>query len=380
MLTERHEQKLNRLRDELTTHTAFSNWTESSRVRFLAEVFIREIIRSERSIETIITQNQIETAGGAFLDSIAIESGIVRLPQRKAADATDNVSISRAGDAGSTTVPQGTRISALSSNQGALINYQTLADVALTNTQTSFVGVEAEVEGPQSNIGSSLLQVIDFTPASGVTITATNSKPITNGRYEETDAELRFRLVSSVAAAVPGTILALRSFLDSSSEIISHRIEERPNEVIITIQPREISNSGFVTASLQEALRLQVPAGTTVTLQLPAILAANVTANIAVRPGTSVTVIKQNVAALIIQYINGKTIGSPIRRRDIDDIIRSQDQVTSHSISTLQGQMYNYEISNVTERTIAVDSNSDTLEGEGAYLFIPGSIVINGSS
>ena len=106
MLTERHEQKLNRLRDELTTHTAFSNWTESSRVRFLAEVFIREIIRSERSIETIITQNQIETAGGAFLDSIAIESGIVRLPQRKAADATDNVSISRAGDAGSTTVPQ----------------------------------------------------------------------------------------------------------------------------------------------------------------------------------------------------------------------------------------------------------------------------------
>lgn len=378
MLTERHEQRLNRLRGELSSHTAFTNWSESSRVRFLSEIFLRELTRSERTVETLLEQNQLETASGAFLDSIGIDYGIVRIPERKASDTTNNVLVSRSGSAGSTAIPLGTRISAHSSGMKQGIAYKTLADLTLTNTQSLYVSVQAENAGPQTNVGSDQMKVIDFTPAAGVTITVTNSRPIINGRFEESDQELRFRIVSNVSAAVSGTRLSLMSFLDGSNEVISHQIEERPNEVIIVIQPRQLTNAGIVTQSLQESLRTRVPIGTTVTVQLPAIVAANITVAIAVRPGVSATVIQQNISALINQYINDKVIGQPLRLFDIETILQSQEQVRSFSITTFQGQVYNYEVSSVINRVF--DANEGLLRGEGAYLFIPGSITVNASS
>ena len=378
MLTERHEQRLARVRDELSSHSAFTNWSESSRVRFLTEVFLRELTRSERTVESLMSQNQLETASGAFLDSIAISHGVTRIPARKASDPTDNVSISRSGSAGTSVIPQGTRISSNSNNLRAGISYKTLADLSLTNTQSLFVGVQAEQEGPQYNIGSSQMNVIDFAPAAGVTITVTNSRPISNGRFEESDQELRFRIVSNSTAAVPGTRIALQSFLDSSAEVISHRIEDRPNEVIITIQPRQLLNSAVVTAALSEAISNQVPLGTSVTIRLPSIIAANITVNIAVRPGINLTVIQQNVSALITQYINDRIIGEPLKKSQIESIVRSLDQIRNFSFSTFQGQLFNYEIGSVIERVF--DADEDELRGTGSYLFIPGSIVVNASS
>lgn len=127
-------------------------------------------------------------------------------------------------DANGATVPSGTIIS---SSSDATIRFQTTADVIVPPSSTATVLMEA-LEAVAIQPAAGTLTVIS-TPVFGL-VSATNLTTATAGRARETDGELRFRMLSTSAAAVgtPEGIFTAISDVDSVTYV---SVQENFNDV-----------------------------------------------------------------------------------------------------------------------------------------------------
>ena len=205
----------------------------------------------------------------------------------------------------------------------------------------------------------------------------TNLYPIANGTDQETNADLRFRIASKMAGRVPGTRLSLTSFLDASPEIISHRIEERAGDVLLLVQPRELQNIGPTAASLQEQVLDLVPLGTTVSIRLPQILAANVTVEIARQEGPGGQGVLDHIANRIRRHIRSLTIEQPLRRDDVTNIAEEIALGSAHA-ARFDASVQNVRASRVSAERFATPP--DEISSPEPYLIVEGQIRVNAST
>lgn len=102
------------------------------------------------------------------------------------------------------TIPAGTRVRAL----GGTTEYITVeTGVIPAGEYEVTVQARAAEAGPEANVDAGTLSVIVSTTASA--LFATNRAPISNGRFEETDAERQARFADYIESLARGTVAAL---------------------------------------------------------------------------------------------------------------------------------------------------------------------------
>jgi len=374
-------EDLNILREQLAGHTGFTNFasasSESSLMGLMFQKMINQVASTERHVDALLSQHTLEGATAVYLDAFAARHGIVRIPAARATDrSTTNVQITASGHTATHVIPAGTSI--MATRDGSDVHYETLAAVSCTTgTPTQPAFVQAMSTGPAYNVGSrSLNRIVDESVAYGVTLTVTNLRPISNGRDEEMDDGLRFRIGSKMSGP-PGTRLALISFLDASSEVISHRIEELDGEIRLLIQPRDLADLGPTASALYEKIKALVPLGTVVKVRLPVVLKAHVTVNLSVVAEPDQT--SASITSAIKAHINRLMIGQSLSVADIRDIaIRFGGPRQTSSIAM------SYAVMNVEMTSGGVQRVSGNVRiiGDGMdepYVITPGWIEVNAS-
>jgi hypothetical protein len=373
-----------RMKEQLRSHTGFTNFgvSSSSIVGLMFRYMTDELANTEQEIERLISQHTLESAYGIYLDQFAVKYGVIRIPAAKAVDRTGaNEQISATGlPAAGYTIPVGTSITPIHDQSG--IVYETISSLALSpdaqDEDTGFVNLEAKSPGPEFNVGSNTLQGISLPNIPyGTALSVTNLFPIHNGRNMESDEDLRFRIGSKMAGRVPGTRLSLLSFLDSSPEVISHRIEERGNEILLLIQPRELQNIGPTAAALQAEISQLVPMGTTVSIRLPVILVANVTVEIPRQEGGISQGITDHIQNRIRRHIRSLTIEEPLRRDDVTNIAEEIALGSAHA-TRFDATVQNVSASRVDQRRVL--TYADEIKAPEPFIIVEGQIQVNAST
>ena len=373
-----------RVKEQLRAHTGFTNFdaSSSSMVALMFRFMADELQNTEQGVERLISQHTLESAYGIYLDQFAVKYGVIRIPAGKAVDRTGaNVQISATGlPAAGYTIPVGTSITPIHDQSG--IVYETISSLALSpdaqDEDSGFVNIEAKSAGPEFNVGSNTLQGLSLPSIPyGTALSVTNLFPIHNGRNMESDEDLRFRIGSKMAGRVPGTRLSLLSFLDSSPEVISHRVEERDSEVILLIQPRELQNIGPTAAALQAEISRLVPMGTTVSIRLPLILVANVIVEIPRQEGGVAQGVIDHIGNRIRRHIRSLTIEEPLRRGDVTNIAE-EIALGSAQATRFDATVQNVSASRVDQRRVY--TYADEIKAPEPFLIVEGQIQVNAST
>lgn len=228
-------------------------------------------------------------------------------------------------------IPAGTRIY----NSDRSISYQTISSVNLENKTDGYVGVTAIGTGPTSNVdtnvlvGHALTEVPELRRISRY-IKCTNRFPIRNGKYSQTDDELRYQIATSrnaiqsnelairrVALTVPG----VRDILFEKNKYGSGTV----NLVVEGISP--LVSEGLITA-VRQVVQTNASYGDVIFVGRPKYLGVEINFSIRTDPtATDVLTIRNNAKNVVIQYINNLAIGAEIIWNEIIAAILDVDGV-----------------------------------------------------
>ncbi len=142
---------------------------------------------------------------------------------------------------GTRTIASGTSVKTPTSGTSAVITYTTTLAATILDGETSItdVPVASTTTGSDQNVPANSLTEFITAPFSGATVT--NPLPITNGRSEETDDELRNRIKLARISKGLGTITAVESSVlnatatDENATIISSKIFSDSESTILYI-------------------------------------------------------------------------------------------------------------------------------------------------
>lgn len=116
-------------------------------------------------------------------------------------------------------IPQGTRLSTLSTSTQSSVFFRTTADGTIFPGQNSVsVPIEAEVAGQSGNVGSNTIVILS-TSILGISV-ATNQNPTSGGRDQESDEDYANRIKASFLANDAVTFRGIRSRALSFSNVI----------------------------------------------------------------------------------------------------------------------------------------------------------------
>lgn len=185
-------------------------------INTVSEVLSKEIINLKRENERLFEAMQLSNATNLDLDNLAFDMyGLSRLPETYSRVAYNEnnlhfyVTSGSFGDingGSSITIPKGTLISTQDSFLDDTIIYEISEDYELNaDLNYTYCGARALNPGERYNVSENGLQFHNFTNYQDVlnsSLRVTNKRPIINGRDEETDFSLRYRVSNYLSATL----------------------------------------------------------------------------------------------------------------------------------------------------------------------------------
>lgn len=214
------------------------------------------------------------------------------------------------------TIPAGTLVK----NSNGSITYTTIEDLVLTGMDNGYVGIVATGAGPDFNvetnalIAHSLLQVPELRKIAPF-IKCTNTFPIQNGRYSQTDDEYRYT-ISTSRAAIRTNELAIRRAALSVPGIRDIAFEKSKfgngtiSMIIDGISP--IISEGL-KETVRQRIQTELSYGDIIFINSPEYLGVELSFYLTLLPGEeNPELVRNQVKDAIIQYINDLPIGGEI--------------------------------------------------------------------
>jgi len=262
----------------LSAGTNISYFGQGSIAKNIVDVIAREIESVYDSIDVNMSQARLLTASGAFLDLIAQQYGLIRLPgsvgsvlaEDKAVRiyVTSGRLVDRLGQTGNQgIIPSGTKLY----SRDRSLSYTVNSNVAFPASATSvFVPVAPTdaTKGVGNNISAGTLVSHDL----GAGIFVENQTGIVGGTDPESDEELRLRISRTIAMAVPGSRVTVTQSAFANAGVSDIKIFDAKHgagSFEIMVVPVSGTVSGSVLDSVRNAVSRVTPFGIRFTVRGP---------------------------------------------------------------------------------------------------------------
>lgn len=333
------------LNDMVSTFQAINpdiNLNEASTIYILMQIFAFNSAVNVSLAQNFALSAFIATAEGDDLTNLAADNGIDRI---LADTATVQLNFTRllVDTVNSYTIPASSSFSTIPDENGSFYEFKTFDTLTLSASSTSVSGLaQAVAAGAEYNVNADTIQ--NFISTINGIDTVTNPYPATGGTDEETDAELRERIVTTLASngaknTVSGYQNTLLS-LGAKSAYVYSPSGTMPNYITAVVTSTTTVDT-IPTASellywnteinkdenraVADVLTVVGPSTITITVSA-AILEYDVTADVAV--------IKAAVKQAIIDYINNLAPGETVYKNNIANLLHDQNGVIDFILYT----------------------------------------------
>lgn len=288
-----------------------------------------ELVSLWAECDFVHRQSFPQTATGSYLENHAEMRGIVRGSAAKA-HGTLRFSITSARSR-DVYIPKGTRCMTQS-----LTEFATTEDAFLRAGELYCdVSAEATYVGKECNASANEVNIMQNAPV-GI-ISVTNPQPFTGGKDEESDDELRERIISSYGSIPNGGNVAYYEKLALSV----------PGVAAVKVLPRErgrgtvdiivVADGGMPSQALLNSVSAAVDARREICVDIdveaPTSKPVNVSASVTVASGYTASSVLQKVRSAVSAYFGSSRLGNDILRAELGKVIYSVDGVKNYSIS-----------------------------------------------
>lgn len=213
-------------------------------------------------------------------------------------------------------IPNGTTVS----NTGGSVSYTTTGDVFLTGTNDSYIGITSVASGPSSNVETNVLithsifQIPELRKIARY-IKCTNSFPIQNGTFSQSDEQLRYKISTKGSAYQGNELFMRRTALQTPGirDILFEKNKFGAGTVHIIIDAVSPLASEGLIAAVKQNIQNTASYGDIIFVSRPEYLGVEINFTIQVEPGTVDPLsIRNQVRNAMIQYINDLPIGGEI--------------------------------------------------------------------
>lgn len=287
-------------------------------------------------------------ATGIFLDLHGQSVGVFRLP---ATLATGEVTFQ--GTEG-TTIPQGTIVSTVASEDSPSVQFVTTEWATIDETGQVTVPIQAIEAGTVGNVPAGAIQVLVST-VSGVTA-VTNEEATTGGTEEEDDEAYRFRIMNrnqnkSLSGAkrdyerwameVPGVggvkVLPEADGPGTVKILVVDANGQPANQTIIEAVQQHIAPNGRSGDGL-------APIGALVTVAAPVVRSIDISVTLQLESGYDLPGVVQAIKDALTQYFIGVGINGMIRYHEVGAIVIGTDGVLDYSGLQVDGGTTNIQL------------------------------------
>jgi uncharacterized phage protein gp47/JayE len=262
----------------LSSNSNISYFGQGSVARNIIDAVAREIEYVYDSIDMNMSQSKLVTASGAFLDLIAQQYGITRLPGTVSSVLAEDkavrvyVTSGRLADrlgqvAGQGLIPSGTKIY----NRDRSVSYTISNSVAYPLSATS-VYVPVIPTDPSRGTGNNVAQGSLVSHDMGSGVFTENLVSIVGGTDPESDEELRLRISRTTGTSVPGSKTSVTQAAFSNAGVSDLKIfnaKHGAGSFEILVVPTSGNVSGSVLDYVRNAVNSVVPFGIRFTVRGP---------------------------------------------------------------------------------------------------------------
>jgi len=206
---------------DVVNKTNITRTSPGSKMRSLSEAISEKLGLTYAKFDAGFVQAFVSSAQGDYLDFIGDVLNTPRLGTERAtiSDTDTNlrfyVEVGTFGSingASSITVPSGTIVSSEEGGNGVI--YRTTVQAILApGSSSAYVSAEANSQGPEGNVGTSVLRFhgfTDYVDSAENSLKVINDRDIVSGKGSESDTNYRFRIVNKVTTAEAANATALR--------------------------------------------------------------------------------------------------------------------------------------------------------------------------
>ncbi len=302
---------------------------DASDIGIRMKVLAGEIYDAQTNAEWIKTQMFPQTAVGEYLDMHAQQRGLTRKSGTKAyGDVTFYVSEVVSYDI---EIPQGTVCAAMGTEA---VRFATVEDVTLrAGNQGATCDVQAVTEGADGNVAVGEITVL-VTPIAGIS-SIKNEFMLTGGSDEETDEELRARLIESFINVPNGTNKAY--YIQSAMQVEGVSAvgvvprERGPGTVNVYIMTSTGTVSDDLISEVQEYLDSLREINVDIEVGVLNLIALDVYAEIEVVNGYDADKVFSDCDTAVREYFSLLNAGENVYLSDISEYIQHVDGVKNFS-------------------------------------------------
>ncbi len=305
---------------------------DASDIGIRMKVLAGEIYEAQTNAEWIKTQMFPQTAVGEYLDMHAQQRGLTRKSGTKAyGDVTFYVSEAVSYDI---EIPQGTVCAAMGTES---VRFATVEDVTLSaGKQGVTCDVEAVTEGADGNVAVGEITAL-VTPIAGIA-SIKNEYMLTGGSDEETDEELRARLIESFINVSNGTNKAY--YIQSAMQVNGVSavgvvpMERGPGTVNVYIMTESGAVSDDLISEVQEYLDSLREINVDIEVGILNLISVDVYATVEIVSGCDTDEVFANCKEAVQKYFSLLNAGDNIYLSDISEYLQHVDGVKNFTFLT----------------------------------------------
>ena len=304
----------------ISRYAGYAGFTpaEESDIMLRMKVLAGEIYTRQAEAEFIKRQMFPSTATGEYLERHAAQRGLSRKPSRRASGSVLFFAEDEAH--GDILIPAGTEVCTYSDMK----RFVTDSDAVLSSTDDRVsVGVTAVEPGAEYNARGGTITVI-VTPVLGIG-SVYNSGVFTDGADEESDEELRLRVIDSYISLTNGANAAYYKGIAMSVDgVYSASVVGRgrgDGTVDVYISARGDTVSPSVKSAVQVLMNEGRELNTDVLVRDPEEVDVSLYIRISVEPGYAFAAVSEQVRTAVTDYINGLGIGAGVKLSKVGEVI-----------------------------------------------------------
>lgn len=289
-------------------------------------------------IDRIKQQMFPNTATGEYLELHAAQRGLTRLKGDKASGmVVFRLDMPLDHDI---TIPKGT----ICSTADGSLRYITVNDDYVPRNSTfKLIECEAENSGEQYNVARNAVKVIITYFSVGISIT--NASTFTGGTNDETDDELRARIIESYRNTPNGANQEYYIHLAQSVDGIQSATVSGSmlsGGVTVCVGGKGALPSDEAYQKAHELLNVNRPFGIKLNVTRPELITVNTTVNISLKDGYNANEVIVNVRKNITDFFNALSVGESLKLAALGKAVYESDGVDNYSFTN----MSDVEISN----------------------------------
>ena len=272
----------------------------------------------------------VSSAHGEALDHHAAQRGLERKTGSKASG-TVRVSVDVPLEY-DVVIPQGT---VFTTSDGQLY-YESVSQASiLSGTGSTFVEVNARYSGGRYNVAADTVTTVVTYFSSGISVT--NSSAFTGGTDDETDEQLRERIVRSYRELSNGMNKAYyQKLAESINDVWSANVSDsQGSQMNVYVSGKGNNVSTSVLLQVRELLEKYRIPGITITVLNATPSYKNITVNIQVKNGYAVSEVTERVAQEIRGYFSEMRVGESFIAAELGARIISAEGVLNYSFTNL---------------------------------------------